>query len=143
MRIHVLLADSAQADPSGKVHALGLGWTVTSTPMPPVALIAMIWIDWHESNTKFNVVGSLVDTDGNQIEVSQPGGGRGPITFGGELEAGRPPGLPAGTPQMMPIVLNFAPGIELPPGARYEWRVEVDTKPNPTIGVAGFLIRPQ
>ncbi len=57
MRIHLLLADSAQADPTGKVHALGLGWTVTSTPTPPAALIATIWVDWTEANQKFNLTG--------------------------------------------------------------------------------------
>ena len=101
MRVHVLLADSAQADPSGKVHALGIGWTVTSSPTPPAALIAMVWVDWNESNQKFNLVGSLVDGDGNLIEVEGPDG-RGPITFGGELEAGRPRGYRRERPRCCP-----------------------------------------
>jgi hypothetical protein len=139
MRIHVLLADSAQMDPSGKVHALGLGWTVTGTPTPPCALIALIWVEWNEANRKFHLTGSLVDGDGVLIEVDGPDG-RGPITFGGEIEAGRPPGLPAGTPQLFPLVLNLSPGLVLAPGNRYEWRLEADTQP-PTIGLAGFLVR--
>jgi len=141
MRIHLLLADSAQADPTGKVHALGIGWTVTSTPTPPAALIAMIWVEWHEANQKFNLTGSLVDGDGSEIDVDGPDG-FGPIKFEGVIEAGRPPGLPAGTDQMMPLVVNLGPGLKLTPGHRYEWRVRIDTAPNPTIGVAGFLIRP-
>ncbi len=141
MRIHLLLADSAQAEPTGKVHALGIGWTVTSTPTPPAALIAMIWVEWHEANQKFNLTGSLVDGDGKEIDVDGPDG-FGPVKFEGAIEAGRPPGLPPGTDQMMPLVVNLGPGLKLTPGHRYEWRVRIDTAPNPTIGVAGFLIRP-
>lgn len=140
MRIHVLLADAAQADPSGKVHALGLGWTVTGTPSPPAALIAMVWVDWHEANRRFNLTGSLVDTDGTPVEVDGPNGPE-PISFNGELEAGRPPGLPHGTPQMLPLVVNLSAGMQLRPGHRYEWRVTIDTEPQ-TIGLVGFLIRP-
>ena len=82
MRIHLPLADSAQPDPTGKVHALGIGWTVTSTPTPPAALIAMIWVDWTEANQKFNLAGSPVDGDGKVIDVDGPDG----LEFG----AGRP-----------------------------------------------------
>lgn len=100
----------------------------------------MIWVEWTEANQQFNLTGSLVDGDGKVIDVDGPDG-LGPIKFDGAIEAADSGPAP-GTPQMMPLVVNLSPGLQLTPGSRYEWRVEIDTAPNPTIGVAGFLIRP-
>ena len=45
MRAIVLLAQSAQLDQAGIVHALGLGWTSSSTPVPQNALIIFVEVD--------------------------------------------------------------------------------------------------
>jgi len=47
---HVLLADFAQADASGKVNALGLGWSLTGTPIPNHAVVIMLKVGWDETN---------------------------------------------------------------------------------------------
>jgi hypothetical protein len=43
----------------------------------------------------------------------------------GEFEAGRPPGLKAGTPLEVPIAINL-PGPPVPAGGRFEWRLTID-----------------
>jgi hypothetical protein len=59
----VLLADSAATDATGKVHALGLGWTMTSSPTPPMAVVVLFHVPWDQSNVKHNMVLELVDSD--------------------------------------------------------------------------------
>ena len=75
MDAQLLLADSAQVAPeSGKVYALGLGWTATVTPLPPQAVIILVDVDWDETNVQHEAVVRLVDADGRPVTVSGPDG---------------------------------------------------------------------
>lgn len=85
---------------------------------------------------KFNLMGSLVDGDGNLIEVDGPDG-RGAITLAASSKQADHPGYRRRRRRCCPSSSTVAPGIQLRPGSRYEWRVEIDTKPNPTIGLLG------
>jgi hypothetical protein len=125
MKVTVLLADSAQTDQNGKIHALGLGWTFTVSPTPPLAVVLLIDVEWTETNEKFEVKAELVTADGAAISGEGPAGPI-PVAFAGVFEVGRPPGLPHGTPVRLPIAVNLGPGLPLVPGQRYVWRVSVD-----------------
>lgn len=135
MKAHLLLADAAQTDSIGKVHALGLGWTVTTTPTPPQAVIAIFDLDWHEANQPFHFEIKLLNADGSQIFGPGPAGPA-PIQIEGDLETGRPPGLPQGSNLMVPVTVNIAPGLPLQVGQRYEWRLHVDSKIDESAGFA-------
>jgi hypothetical protein len=138
MRATVLLADSAQADAANnKIHALGIGWSVTSTPTPAAAVVVILKVPWTATNTKHTVHLSLVDSDGQPV---RPGGGD-PLEVDGEFELGRPAGLPPGTEIDHNFVLNLSPGIPLPSGQMYEWRLSIDGR-HEEDWVARFYVRP-
>ncbi|MGH3329096.1 MAG: DUF6941 family protein [Streptomycetales bacterium] len=140
MQATLLLADAANRDADGKVNALGMGWSITSAPTPPMALIMLFKVPWDETNRKHHLRLSLVDSDGQPVEVPAPMG-TGPIEVRGEFEAGRPPGVPKGTAIDMSQVVPVGPGIPLRPGHTYQWRLEIDDQPREE-WVASFYIRP-
>ena len=45
MRAIVLLAQSAALDQAGTVHALGLGWTSSTNPVPQHALVIFVEVE--------------------------------------------------------------------------------------------------
>jgi hypothetical protein len=118
---HLVLCDAAVSDPSsGKVHMLGAGWSLTSSPTPPQAVVVLMKIPWDRSNTPLDVQVQLYDGDGKPVEISTQDG-LVAITGQGTVEAGRPAGVPAGVMLDASFVLNVGP-LPLPPG-RYEWRL--------------------
>ncbi len=119
-----MLADYATTDSTNKVNALGLGWSVTGTPLPQQAVVVMFRVGWDEANRPHVATLWLVDEDGAEVVQPSPDGVR-PVRLEVQFETGRPPGLPPGTPVMVPICLNVPGGMPLQPG-RYEWRVAVD-----------------
>lgn len=118
---HVILCDAAQAEPTtGKMHMLGAGWSVTTTPTGPHALAIMLRIPWDRSNQKIEVRAKLVDSDGEPVELGSP---KQQIGQDFVVEVGRPPGVAPGS--MLPA--SFAvtvPPLPLALG-RYQWRVAV------------------
>lgn len=137
MRLDLLLANSAQVDTTGgTVHALGLGWTTTSTPTPPSALVILLWMSWTEANERFDFRAELVDSDGKPVT----GGDGEPVAFWGQTEVGRPAGMRPGSEIMTPLVVGLDRGLLLQPGGRYEWRMSVQTKP-PKVATASFTVR--
>ncbi|SIJ34532.1 Uncharacterised protein [Mycobacteroides abscessus subsp. abscessus] len=125
MKATVLLADSAQADPNGKVHALGLCWSVTGTPTPAHALVVLIEVAWDETNKKIPFHAELVDGDGNSVVIDSPVGQQ-PLQLDGVVEAGRPPGMPPGTAVRIPFCTQIGAGLNLVVGQRYEWRFSLN-----------------
>lgn len=140
MEAVLLLANSAEASPNGLVHALGLGWSVTSSPTPPAAVIVLLQVPWDQTNMRHKFRLSLVDADGHGVMLGQDplSGQPAPLSIEGEFEAGRPPGLPHGTPIDQQLTLNIGP-LPLPPGQAYEWRLEIN---GGDVAARRFMVRP-
>lgn len=139
MDVTLLLANSAEATPAGTVSALGIGWSVTSTPTPPAALVVLIRVPWDLTNVPHQLLLKLVDADGQDVMLGlTPFGDEAPLEIRGEFEVGRPAGIPRGTPidQVMPI--NIGAGLALVPGGRYEWRLSIDGE---ELATRSFLVR--
>lgn len=125
MHAHVLLADFAQADSSGKVNALGLGWSITTSPTPNHAVVVILRVGWDETNVKHTLNLRLLTEDGSDaVEVPTPFGSQ-PLMVEVEFEVGRPPGLAHGSSIHHSLAINVGPGLPLTPG-RYEWRLEIN-----------------
>lgn len=137
MKTTILLADSAQADQLGKAHALGLGWSVTTSPTPPMALVLLFEVDWNEANIRHHITVELNDSDGRPVLL--PGAGS-PLRFEADIEVGRPVGTPEGSPLGLPMAINIGPGLELTPGQRYRWVVTNTGQPDADLSV-GFAVQ--
>lgn len=118
----IILCDSAVADPSGKVHMLGAGWSMTSSPTAPHAVAVLIKVPWDRTNQQIPLKLKLLDSDGHQVSLPTPEGSQ-VIGASASIEVGRPAGLAAGTPVDASFVLNV-PSLPLAPG-RYEWRLAI------------------
>ena len=132
----VLLLANAADQPPGNVmiSALGIGWSMTSSPTAPSALLLFIKVPWGETNVKHQIALSLVDGDGRPALMNDE-----PVHVEIEFEAGRPPGLVRGQSIDWAHALNLPP-LELRPG-RYVWRLTLDGEPKTsrdfTVGSAG------
>jgi hypothetical protein len=116
----VILCDAAQADPTGKVHMLGAGWSIAPTPVPPHALAIMLRIPWDRANQQIAMHAILLTADGSPVTLGEP---QQEIRHDATIEVGRPPGVAPGT--MLPASLAITvPPLPLNPG-RYEWSVQV------------------
>lgn len=124
MRVDILLADAAQTDGQhGKAHILGAGWSVSLAAPSPMAVVVFLEVGWEESNREFRWQLELLNQDGRRVELPGPAGPQ-QFVVEGTLEAGRPPGIPEGTPiALPPLSINVGP-LPLEAG-RYEWRVSI------------------
>lgn len=123
MKATVLVSDAAQVV-AGKVYTIGLGWSVVPTPLPPHAVVILLDVDWTETNKQFRMRAELVDSDMAPVTTQTPIGEQ-PIALEAQLEVGRPPGLPHGTPVRIPFAASVGP-LNLTAGHRYEWRVTIN-----------------
>lgn len=112
MNVHaLLLADSAQAV-DGKLYILGGAWSmVTAATFPtqhPLGIAVAIDVGWNETNQSNHVELFVEDADGKRFENPR---------IEADFEAGRPPGLPAGSEQR--VVFAFNGAIEIPSAGSY------------------------
>jgi Family of unknown function (DUF6941) len=102
----LILADSADAI-GGKLYMLGGGWdslTVNAFPTQQAFSIALgLSVPWNETNQRHNVSVELADQDGNVA-----------MTMTGQLEVGRPPGIPPGQAQRVVLAFKGVMSIERP-----------------------------
>jgi hypothetical protein len=139
---HVLLADFAQSDSTGKVNALGLGWSVTVTPTPHHAVVVILRVAWDETNINHHLTLRLLTADGlNAVEVPTPFGSQ-PLMVEADFKVGRPPGLAQGSSIDHSLPINVGSGLPLPPG-RYEWRLQVDDEHREDWRAAFTIRQPQ
>jgi len=118
----MLLCDAAVAEQGGKLHMLGVGWSITSTPTSPQAVAVLLKIPWDRANERLALMLRLVDDDGRPVAITTSDGTQ-ELTMGGEIEAGRPPGVTPGSQLDAALTFNV-PSLPLPPG-RYQWRLDV------------------
>ena len=118
VEVQVILCDAAVADPSGKLHMLGAGWSLTASPTSPHAVALLIKVPWDRTNQKLPLMLELLDADGAPVELTD-----GPIGVQAEIEVGRPPGIPAGIMLDSAFTVGLGP-LPLPPG-RYQWRASL------------------
>lgn len=132
----LILADAAQAA-EGKVSMLGAGWSVTSSPAAPSAVVGLIKVPWDRANEKLPMRVQLVDEDGHPIVLPGPSGALDQaVEFRAQLEVGRPPGIKHGTPIDSSFAINV-PALPLTPG-RYTWRLQLgDDTVNASFQVQG------
>jgi hypothetical protein len=126
----MLLADAVQ-EAGGKLYVLGGGWSVRRGDGPfQMALAIKLEVPWTEANTPHAVVAELVTQDGPPALMNGQ-----PVRIEGQIEVGRPPGIPAGTPLDAPMALNIN-GIQLESGG-YRWQLSVDED---VVAEASFLV---
>ena len=123
LEAQLILCDAAQADSAtGKVHMLGAGWSFTSSPTNPHAVVVLAKVPWDRANQKIPFRLRLLDSDGKPVSVTTPDGDLG-IGHDGAFEVGRPAGMAPGATLDWSYALSVGP-LPLPPG-RYEWRLEI------------------
>lgn len=122
VEVQLILCDAAVADPTGKIHMLGAGWSITTSPTAPQAVAMLIKVPWDRANQKIPMSLGLRDSDGRVIRLGGPDGERTVLTTA-EIEVGRPAGLPPGSSIDASFALNVSP-MPLIPG-RYEWHLDI------------------
>lgn len=116
MNLTVLLADAAQVDSRNKVHALGMGWTHTQAPSPPMAVVAFVELDPSELpfDLKFHL--ELHDSNKTPVTMLTPEGSR-PVVVDAEVHGSPRDESREGEPLIVPIVAQFGPGVITTPGS--------------------------
>jgi hypothetical protein len=119
----LILCDAAQADPNGKIHMLGAGWSRTSSPTAPSAVAVLIKVPWDRANQEIALHLHLLSTEGKPVTVETPSG-RQELSAEGNIEVGQPAGMEPGSDIDAAFVLNV-PALPLTPG-RYQWRLDIE-----------------
>jgi hypothetical protein len=126
MRATVLTADSGQTENgTGKLHALGIGWTSLTVPtMTPIAVVVIVSFDSaSEAAGSHEIAVSLLDE--HRRPVLGPDDTN-PLMIKATVDVTPQPEVPATTPAVAPLVLNIGPGFVLEPDRRYVWQATID-----------------
>jgi len=127
------LADSVDLV-NGKIYALGIGWNTIFTPgfpiqHPRVGLGVLVNVPYTYTNEDHTLEITLQDEDGNPIPLrympKEDGSQTPDFKFSAQFRLGRPPALPAGDPQLMPLAINFD-GLILNKASMFRWVIEID-----------------
>ena len=115
----VINADHAEAI-NGKLYLQGAGWTDIVQPIGPggqpgivhIGIAVSILIGWNETNQRFPLTLTLEHEDGDKL-----------VNVSAQVEAGRPPGTPAGSDFLS--VLAIGAEIQFPKTGGYRLRAEL------------------
>jgi hypothetical protein len=121
----IILADAAQVSPDNKLHALGIGWTKTSSPITaPSAVAIILHVPWDETNRKLRWTLDLFDADGKPVVLQTEPEKFSGIHIENQIEVGRPPGVKPGSSINVPFAVNIAP-LPLPADQTFAWVLRV------------------
>jgi hypothetical protein len=121
-RATMMLADHAQVA-DGKLFISGAGWSSCAPGHAPCAVALIFHVPWQETDQTISFTLRLIDEDGRA--VIQPGAQDGlPVQVNGHFKVPHPPGLTPGAEINVPVSFNTV--LELAPGRRYSWVLEVD-----------------
>lgn len=112
----LILADYAQVI-GNKLYLMGGGWDVLqiqrSFPARQKFAIAVSFhVPWDETNQKQAFSMEILTEDGESLDAH----------LAGQVEAGRPPGIPPGTAQRVQLAINLELELEKPGGYVIEVR---------------------
>jgi hypothetical protein len=116
----VITADHAEAI-NGKLYLQGAGWTDIVQPLGPggqpgivhMGLAVSILIGWNETNRRFPLTLTVTHEDGQEL-----------TRVNAQVEAGRPPGITAGS--AIRSVLAIGAEIQFPKPGGYTLRATLD-----------------
>jgi hypothetical protein len=107
MRVAFLLLADYGESVNGKLYTMGAGWNVLNFPELPqewrFSVGLGIDVGWDETNRRQSLEMVIEDPDGNELGDE----------FSLDVEAGRPPGLPAGQDQRLVIAINVGATFEM------------------------------
>ena len=118
MKAIVLLCDHA-AVADGKLYINGGGISIMGSNVVGMSVALLVFVPWTDANRPIPLELTLQNQDGQPVVVDGH-----QLRTDGQLEVGRPAGVPPGTDIEWPFVFNVA-GLRLTPG-RYEWRLQLD-----------------
>jgi hypothetical protein len=130
VNVTVLLADGAEAGEGGKVHALGLGWSIAQVPAPLMAVVVFIDMKADEQGIEHEFSLKLLHADSGelvQLPVAPNAPAR-PLILRGSFTAERDPSFPDSFPLRTTIVTSIGQ-VPLEPGS-YRWQAEIDQTEN-------------
>ncbi|MGW4366282.1 hypothetical protein ACWEKT_11605 [Nocardia takedensis] len=145
MRVMLLAADSAQMDTSGKAHALGLGWSLTSSPTAAMSLILLMELEAGEQVLdRYSVTGSLLNAQGLQQETSNGQAIGFTLTMEATVGDDRVTkgSVRSGAPERLVTTIPIPGGLRLESG-RYDWVVEVEEPPTTASFGFGVVKHPE
>jgi hypothetical protein len=132
MEIDAFLCDHAEVA-DGKLFINGAGVTTSwSAPQPPhmlsIAVAIVVQVEWTATNEPHELTVSLVDGDGAAVRGWTPDGSEsGPVELRTGFTVGRPPQLPAGESQAVPLAFGFT--VPLPRLGMHEFVIAIDGEP--------------
>lgn len=117
---YIVNADHAEAI-NGKLYLHGAGWTDLQQPIGPagqpaivhLGIAVSILIGWNETNRRFPLTVTLTHEDGAEVARVEA-----------QIEAGRPPGIPAGSD--FRSVLAVGADIQFPTTGAYRLSAELN-----------------
>lgn len=127
IRVTMMLADHAQAA-DGKLNIIGGGWTMIGPDPTPFAIALLIEIPWSLTDQRHTFRLELIDQDGNTLTARSAEGVDEPVALTGDFSVDRPDGVPPGIPFSVPVAINMPSPPPIPPGGRYEWRLEINDR---------------
>lgn len=132
MEVTAFLADSVVVA-DGKLFVQGAGWNIIWVPTFPaqhdrIGVGVLIRVPWTSTN-EMHIVGlHLEDGDGRTMPVGRSADGEPVMTLGGQFSVGRPPTMPHGDDQIVPIAMNLN-GLVFDHPDRYSFVVGLDDVP--------------
>lgn len=116
MKLTLMLADAAELDQRGRVHALGLHWTNTQTPTPAMTIVATVEFEREHLPAKLAVHVELHGHDEKPTKIRVGQAVQESLVMDGIAQVTDTSGVQRGEPVLASFVMNIGPGIELDPG---------------------------
>jgi hypothetical protein len=136
IRAHLVLADFAETDSSGKVHLLGGGWTILRGGAGSHAVVVFLKIPTDQADKAITVTVRLVNKE-SQVVAEQLGpGGKQRLEITGQVVSSIPPEWDQSVDLDAIFAINL--GQLLLPAGTYTWVAEIEGK---EAAATNFIVR--
>jgi hypothetical protein len=130
MEIDAMLCNHAEASSDGRLYITGAGIVMSFVPPQGpfavnLALGATIRIPYTATNQPHKLEVVISHEDGDLVQGVGPDGSSGDLRIQMDFNVGRPPGLPAGGSQSIPVAVNMA-GLVVPKLGGYSFVMSID-----------------